>query len=169
MRKIIPICLDGQEYAAYVTQADQKGLKLLVTVTIGEEEFRFAGKPPFYNYIDEEFTLQGETMRFVLHMGDCDLVRDGKFLTSGKLYAPASAFSPLFLIPMLLNLLVPVMTLGGAFPIMATIVGLLLTWGMAGSPFDSFVKRFLLALAFPLFMVACFSSMYGGLALLKLL
>ena len=167
MRKLIPVTIDGQEQVASITQEDQKGLKLVVTLTVGEETFRFAAKPPFYNHIDQEFELQGETYRFVLHMGDCDLAKDGRFLSTGKPYTPTKGFHPLFLIPMLLNLLVPVLTLGGAFPIMASVVGVLLAWGMSGSPFDSFVKRFLLSLAFPLFMVACFASMYGGLALLK--
>lgn len=169
MQKIMHINLNGQEETVYINQADQKGMKLMVTMIVGEEEFRFAAQPPFYNRIDQEFTLRGETLRFVLHMGDCDLVRDGKFLSTGKPYVPTKGFPPIFLIPILLNLLVPVLTLGGAFPIMASVVGILLTLGMAGSPFDSFIKRFLLALAFPLFMVACFASMYGGLELLKLL
>ena len=165
MKKYIPITIDGEEQVVYITQEDQKGLKLVVTLTVGEETFRLAAKPPFYNRIDEEFELKGETYRFVLHMGDCDLVKDGKFLSSGKPYAPVKAFHPLFVIPVLLNFFVPVATLGGAFPILSAIVGVLLTFGLARSPFDSFVKRLLLTLGFPLLMTACFASMYEGLEL----
>jgi hypothetical protein len=167
MKKYIPITIEGEEQVVYITQEDQKGLKLVVTLTVGEETFRLAAKPPLYNRIDEEFVLNGETYRFVLHMGDCDLVKDGKFLSSGKPYAPVKAFHPLFVIPMLLNLFVPVATLGGAFPIMASVVGILLALGLAGSPFDSFLKRFLLSIGYPLLMIVCFYLMYDGLALLK--
>ena len=167
MKKYIPITIDGEEQVVYITQEDQKGLKLVVTLTVGEETFRLAAKPPFYNRIDEEFELKGETYRFVLHMGDCDLVKDGKFLSSGKPYAPVKAFHPLFAIPVLLNFFVPVATLGGAFPIMASVVGIFLALGLAGSPFDSFLKRFLLSIGYPLLMIVCFYLMYDGLALLK--
>lgn len=169
MRNFIPITINGEEQVITVTQADQKGIKLVITLTLGEETFRFAAKPPFYNRIDEAFTLQGEEYRFVLHMGDCDLVKDGKFLSTGKPYIPVKGFPPLFLIPMLLNILLPVLTLGGAFPIMASVVGILLAWGLAQSPFDSFAKRFLLSAGYPLLMAVCFYLMYDGLELLMLL
>lgn len=169
MRASAIIQLDGKDCRA-TFKPISLGMRYGIEVTVADEVFRFYTKLPFYNHIDEEFTARGDTrLRFVYHMGECDLVQNRQYVSTKKSYPGVPAFSVWTLFCMLLSLSLPVLTLGGAFPILAGTVSAAYVFSVGRSPFAPTWLRMLHAAALPLILGGCFWMMHDGFALFSLL
>lgn len=125
--------INGKHYAFLVEQV--KG-KQVVTVN-GEPQTVKMGFASMWIGFDEKFTFDGMEAHLVINKNKPDVAVNGIFLQSGKTYIQRPAWSMVFIV---LNVLIPIVSLGGLINFLLGIGGAAICVGTSKSAMPNAVK-----------------------------
>lgn len=114
MKNSAMINLNGESTKLSVRQLPGEGGKAQYEVCVGEEIFRFTNNRIVSVNFQKEFTIKGETFLFIVYLQEMDVVHNGVLLLRNKPYKKAPTFNLAMILPFLLSVLIPILSLGKA-------------------------------------------------------
>ena len=125
-------------------------------------------KSKFFTGINEtHFTLGSKEVVFV-HMGrKIDLALNGKYVTTGEDFVSISDMPKWNWIFIVLNALIPIITLGGALPCVLGIMGILLCTQISVSPKFKVVPKIIICCLITLICYGLFFILLSSLAAIR--
>ena len=169
MKNSAMINLNGESTKLSVSQLSGEGGKAQYEVCVGEETFRFSNSRVVAVSFQKEFTAKGETFLFIVYLQEMDVVHNGVLLLRNKPYKKAPTFNLAMILPFLLSVLIPILSLGKAFPIIMGIAGAAFAIAENRNPMHAPLKRFAFSMLVPIIGVIYVATSFDGFPLLKLL
>ena len=169
MKNSAMINLNGESTKLSVRQLPGEGVKAQYEVCVGEEIFRFTNNRIVSVNFQKEFTIKGETFLFIVYLQEMDVVHNGVLLLRNKPYKKAPTFNLAMILPFLLSVLIPILSLGKAFPIIMGIACAAFAIAENRNPMHAPLKRFAFSMLMPIIGIIYVAVSFDGFPLLKLL